>query len=205
MGSALRWILARGCLYTRAMSLPDSAESEPRDRRPDAPQATSDSTPRAKPKRNLLAFTLAGLPELQHFRTDEERQAALQEIGGEAGNPKRGSFWLAVGMIVASVIAARMLSAWVLSYVVWPGAIEELLRFAAIFGTFLVVLRRLHRWGAVGELRAKLLARSVPVCMKCGYLLHGLPVEVGRCPECGREFDADVQRILRAAGAPSPT
>lgn len=154
-----------------------------------------------KKRKHLLHYTLAGLTELQHFPSDADRQLALDEIGGEAGNPKRGSFWLALGIIAISVIAARMLAVWVLSFVVWPGAIEELLRFLAIFGAFFIVLRWLHRWGAAGELRAKLVAQGVPVCFKCGYLLHGLRNEVGRCPECGREFDAQVRQILAAERA----
>ncbi len=156
------------------------------------------SHPSRKSKRNLLNFTLASLPELQYFRTDEERQTALDEIGSEAGNPKRGGFWMAIILIVATVVIAQYIAAWLLSYVSWPGAVEEIVHLAAIFGSFVFVIRWLHRWGAAAELRTKLIANGVPVCMKCGYLLYQLPVAVGRCPECGRNFDAEVRRILGA-------
>lgn len=47
-------------------------------------------------------------------------------------------------------------------------------------------------------LRETLLGRSVPICLKCGYLLRGLPLASERCPECGRPFDDRVRHILAA-------
>ena len=153
-------------------------------------------TKRRRPKRNLLNFTLAGLPEMRHFDSPEDRQAALWEISDEAGRPTRGGFWLAVLAILVAVISARFLAGWLLSYVSWPTLVEETLQLASLFIAFGLVIRWLHRSGAATELRQKLLARGVPVCMKCGYLLRGLDNTIGRCPECGREFDEDVRRIL---------
>ena len=149
-----------------------------------------------KRPRHLLNLTLSGLPELQYFESDEAREKALSEIGTEAGNPVQGSWWAAVGMIWGSIFVIYLGARWLLTWVVWPRWIEDALGMVLAGLTFLFVLRALHRSGAAGELREKLLVGGVPVCRGCGYLLKGLPLDPGRCPECGRTFDDDVRRIL---------
>ena len=150
------------------------------------------------PKRHLLNFTLRGLPELSYFDNEEQRQRALQEIGAEAGNIRNGGFWLAIVLLVAAAIAARFIAAWMLSYVQWHHELEDLLRVLAMITVAVFVLRRLHRWGAASDLRHKLLQCGIPVCLKCGYLLRGLPVEPGRCPECGTALNEQAKTILRS-------
>jgi hypothetical protein len=49
-------------------------------------------------------------------------------------------------------------------------------------------------------LRRELLDCGVPVCVRCGYHLIGLPGP--ECPECGRPFDEDVRRILETDAFP---
>jgi hypothetical protein len=158
--------------------------------------------PKAKPRPHLLNLTLAGLPELDYFETDKQRQEALWSLGREAGSPARGSYWLAVAVLAAAVTGVRYLIKWLLAQVYWPAFVEEAVLWTVLVVTFLYVLRRLHRSGARAELRTKLLAQAVPVCIGCGYLLRGLPVSSGRCPECGRPFDDCVIEILgREPGA----
>jgi predicted Zn-ribbon and HTH transcriptional regulator len=93
----------------------------------------------------------------------------------------------------------RFLAGWLLSYVQWHHEVEDLIRVVAMIGAGFLVLRKLHRWGAAADLRRKLLAANVPVCVKCGYLLRGLPLDPGRCPECGTAFSEEVISILEKA------
>jgi hypothetical protein len=97
---------------------------------------------------------------------------------------------------VASAFLARWLAGWLLSFVLWPRMVEELLRTIGLLTGSLLVLRWLHRRGTAYDLRAKLLASGVPVCMSCGYLLRGLPPTTGCCPECGHAFSPRVRELL---------
>jgi hypothetical protein len=152
---------------------------------------------RRRRKRHLFQLTLAGLPELEHFETDEQRQEAFQDIGSEAGTPVSFGFWFAIFILVGAVITARALAKWVLAHVYWPEPVEEALSWLVILLTFGFVLRWLHRSGVRRELREKLLTQGVPVCMQCGYLLRGLPLSSSRCPECGGPFDDRVIEVLK--------
>lgn len=160
--------------------------------------------PRGRRRRNLLMRrTLAGLPELEHFASEEERQAAIDELGDEAGNLRSWSFWLAVLTLGAGVWLANGLANWLLRRVIWPRLLEEALVAVATVGSLALVLRWLHRRGTGLELRRKLLARGIPVCEKCGYLLRGLPASSERCPECGETINAQARAILSAGNAPA--
>jgi threonine/homoserine/homoserine lactone efflux protein len=145
-------------------------------------------------RRTSWNFTLRGLPELDSFPTAEARQAALDEIGSEAGNPKSVHFWLGVLATVAGALAARWLAGWLLSFVLW--VMEEILHAVGMLAGFLLMLRWLHRRGTARDLRMKLLASGVPVCLSCGYLLRGLSAATARCPECGTAFSSGVCELL---------
>lgn len=150
----------------------------------------------SKAKLHPLNLTLAGLPELSLFPTDESRQKALESIAAEAGTPTRLSFWLGVMTLVIAVVGSAGLTNWLMRFVNWPHLIEEI--FPLIGGGlgFLLTLRWLHRSGASGELREKLQAAGVPICLKCGYSLRGLPRESERCPECGVAVGAENLELL---------
>lgn len=122
---------------------------------------------------------------------------ALDEIGTEAGNPGSGGFWIGVVMVAGGAVLGRWLFGWLLSFVLWPVAVEEIIQTAGMLGGFLVVLRWLHRRGTARDLRVKLLTIGIPVCVECGYLLRGLSPEIGRCPECGSEFSPQAATILQ--------
>ena len=66
----------------------------------------------------------------------------------------------------------------------------------SLFGVWLM-RRELSR-----RLRLELLDRGVPVCVRCGYDLLGVPGP--GCPECGRAIDDDVQQMLES-GTQTPT
>ncbi len=151
------------------------------------------STPKSH---QLLNLTLAGLPELEHFEDDAARQKALTEIGEEAANLKSGGYWSGVGILAGATLVGQVITRWLLTHVVWPPLLEESLHWLVGIATFVLTLRWLHRSGVVAQLRTKLLVCGVPVCTKCGYLLRGLPLDPGRCPECGRPFDDPVRKIL---------
>ena len=151
---------------------------------------------RSKTRRHLFNLTLAGLPELEHFEDEATRQTALNEIGQEAADLKSGGYWSGVGILIGAMLASQFLARWLLRFVIWPALLEEALHWLVTIVAFALTLRWLHRSGVAGQLRTKLLASGVPICMKCGYLLRGLPLDPGRCPECGGAFDEPVRAIL---------
>ncbi len=58
--------------------------------------------------------------------------------------------------------------------------------------TFLIVFlwsRRMHTL-ACAKIREKLNEEGIPVCMRCGYCLHGVE---RRCPECNEPFDVPMR------------
>lgn len=153
---------------------------------------------------HLLEATLAGLPELEEFDDDERRRAALREIGEEAGNLASGGYWLGLSILVGSTVVSWVLARWVLARIGWRSWLETLVLGIVVGGTFWFVLRRLHRSGAQRELREKLLQQGVPVCLKCGYNLRGLPAESSRCPECGEGINERTAVLIRGKTDPTP-
>jgi hypothetical protein len=145
--------------------------------------------------------TLAGLPELEHFESEEQKQRALVELEKEAGNPFSWDWGIGVGILIGVVIAVTFtLRAFMHRIPIVgdaPRLVQEMIRFAIILGVFFVMLRWLHRWGAGEQLREKLIAAGIPVCRGCGYALKGLPPDASKCSECGREIDADVMKLIR--------
>lgn len=159
-----------------------------------------------KPKsgRVILDVSLAGTPELEQFETEEQRQQALSEISKEAGNPRTGNYWLAVVILVFSVLAAGYAADVLLHWVVWPNWVEDVLGWGFRIAAFLLVLRSLHRWGSRVELRQKLLAAGVPVCLSCGYSLRGLAGDSERCPECGTRIPESVSALTGSKWSAGP-
>lgn len=162
---------------------------------------TPPATPTRRAKPAMMHRTLAGLPEMDQFDSDEQRKLALAQIEAEAGNPMSRGWWAAVLILVGSVIAVVFGLRWAMPRVPivrdFHHELQDMIRIGAGIATFVLVLRWLHRRGGQPALREKLIAAGVPVCRACGYALRGLPLESARCPECGREFDDDVRSILR--------
>lgn len=149
---------------------------------------------------HLYDFTLMRLPEVEYFESDELRREAFRKIGDEAGS--RDPWGLVWGILIcaAAALLAMLAVRWGLMSVGLPSEVKRWgLEFGpsvAAIGAFLVVIRWLHRRGFRRALRQKLVEQSVPVCLDCGYLLRGLPIEVQACPECGSAIDATVRQIL---------
>lgn len=163
------------------------------------PYCSPPETGRSQPA--MMHRTLAGLPELDYFESEQQRRLALAQIESEAGNPMSMSWWLAVTILLGSVMTVVFGLRWVIPRIPLIGGfhreVQDLIRLGFGFLAFAVVLRWLHRRGGQPALREKLIAAGIPVCRACGYALRGLPLETGRCPECGREFDVDVREFLR--------
>lgn len=150
---------------------------------------------------HLLSITLAGIPELQLFESDEQRKRALAEMAAEAGNVRSPGFWLIIIALPVAVVIVMRLAKWVLSYFGAPSALREIVLAVVALAAFFLLVRAIHRAGVRKEIRRKLLAFGVPVCSGCGYPLRGLPVASGRCPECGRAFEPRVCELLVAAAS----
>lgn len=148
-----------------------------------APQPDDQSATPRKPRPHLFNVTMGDLPEMQQFRSEADRQAALWEMGRDAGNPASWRYWAAVASCAVGALAVGALARFLLGYVIWPPWVERLIYFAAMGGGLFLIIRYLHRRGARQELRAKLRKSGVPVCLKCGYNLTGNTT--GVCPECG--------------------
>jgi hypothetical protein len=148
---------------------------------------------------NPLFVTLAGLPEMDYFESDENRQAALRRIAQAAGRPTSWGYWSGVGLTVGLCLGVMALSRFLLRFVQWPTLMEKALSLGLVIAVGLVLIRRLHRQNMPRMLRQELLGQGVPVCMTCGYLLRGMPLAPGRCPECSRKFDGRVRELLGAA------
>lgn len=159
-----------------------------------------DAPVRARP--NLLAFTLAGLPELSLFDSDEQRRTALDRIASAAGNPTKGGRWLAMAILLPAMVAAVWFTRFLRTRTAWPGWVEEFYSYVLIGLAFALVLRWLHRSGAARELREELLRCGIAVCRGCGYCLRGHTAQAAACPECARPLDERVKELLSRPAPP---
>lgn len=128
---------------------------------------------------------LRGLPELEMFPDDASREQAVRELNA-------GFYtWRIIPVLLGHMVllwAVTVLAGYTISRVVpslkpvsgWLGMAVSL---ASYLGYLMWALPR----DLVRELRRKLVAAGVPVCVRCGYDLRGQPADSERCPECGTE------------------
>lgn len=127
-------------------------------------------------------------PELEFFSTDDERRKALRQARKERNRSPR--FWLihVCAATLAAIVGYQLfVASGPVGRFVETFARGYLAVFAALAG-FPVgfCIAWLFRRTVRDSLRRQLVERSVPICLKCGYNLHGL-IEP-RCPECGEGF-----------------
>jgi hypothetical protein len=139
-------------------------------------------------ERALFARLVASAPECARFPNPAARRAAILEIVAQL----QGSWWcreVAALVGLAILVLARRPSTWLtavlpfLSQWIAYGAVV-LIGLAAFFPVLWLRVRHRVRL----DLRERLVALGVPVCLHCGYDLRGQTDP--RCPECGRPFDA---------------
>lgn len=154
-------------------------------------------------KLHLFSVTLQGFDEVKHFKSSDDRRRAFAEVANEV----RGRD-LALGIILtaaaagASFAAARVIFRYLLPRSI-PANVAEMGCITLTLLGALLALCALHRWGAAKELRRKLVASGVPVCLECGYRLDGLPRGTGECPECGAAVSPHVALLLEARSTPA--
>ena len=147
-------------------------------------------------RKHQRGVLLRDMEELQHFPSDADRQAAIDEVTNELRRSREeGRLAVLVVSLVAPILfipiylfirgqASRYL----------PLTLAKLIGWGVGLVMMLIPIWLNIRRGAPTLLRKKLLARGVPVCMNCGYVLRGCPGP--NCPECGRPFDEQVRAIL---------
>ena len=153
--------------------------------------------------------TLAGVEELDLFPDEQAREAAIKS---HADSIKGWSLVLGIGVCAVVSLSAMFFARVVLVpgiSMLMPHGLppwsREPLQWAFVLVAMYLTLRGLHRWGVRRALRKKLIAHQVPVCLGCGYLLHGLPPDTGCCPECGRAIDEDIAAILQSNSSADAT
>jgi len=158
----------------------------------------------------LLNLYLRGLPEMELFESDLQRRLALTDLHRtrEGGRWRwrffrSRRFWLDVGAATLIVFAVIENMKLILKRLAMPAPLGKIVSFVVIMAAFWFVNRRNARRWWQEPLRLKLLEQGVPVCLGCGYLLRGLPLESARCPECGRPFDERVRELLNTTAAGS--
>ena len=156
-----------------------------------------------------MNVTLAGIEELEMFPSAEERERAIAD---HADAIRGWDLVLGIAVCVTVALGAWVLARWGilggLSYLTSqpiPGWAREIITFGTIVVCMFLTLRKLHRWGVKRELRHRLVALGVPVCVGCGYLLRGLDLKVEKCPECGRAIDEAVRAALTKASQSDQT
>ena len=147
-------------------------------------------------RKHRPGIVLRGVPELELFPTDEERQAAIDDLAVELPRVQQQqgirAMFSAIAVGVGTIPLYFFMRAELSRYV--PLTLAKLIGWAVVVAILAVIAIRGFRSAAPQLLRKRLLSRGVPVCRKCGYLLRGCPGP--NCPECGQSFDEQVRALL---------
>ena len=149
-----------------------------------------------KPRRVDSIF--AGIPEVDYFKSDEQRDEALAQVAQQAKKGARGFFLILFGSIVVSM-ALQFIIRRVANFVELPTLAKSGIPGGVAGASMVLLLRQLHRHRFPTLLRHKLIEQGVPMCLKCGYNLRGQPADSKRCPECGTGINEASKRILNRA------
>lgn len=127
-------------------------------------------------------WAYAHLPELQLFGDD--RREVLQKLWMRRQVLCAGIVLLGGGVVCGEFLAHLVLR--------WTPHVPASLLYAPLafiaFLLMLVVPILMNMKSIQKALRCELRRRGTPICLHCGYLLHGIGGEL--CPECGRRVDA---------------
>jgi hypothetical protein len=145
--------------------------------------------------------TLAGIPELDQFDSEAARDAAVADLEREARTRGGRQVLIKLSILIPAMTILVLGVHYVWTRVPVLRGLPHFVRTLFVWTLYGIGSVSAFRWvqraRAPRVLREKLLASGVPICRACGYSLRGLPLESGRCPECGRPFDAEVRAILQ--------
>ena len=146
--------------------------------------------------RNPRGGYLEGHPELELFSTDEQRRLAQRYAASKI--IFKLPFFIAAGAAVVLSLVTNLLLRWLVASLglqinISQTLVNLIIALPVTIFCILVALWLLSRHVSK-HLRHELLGCGVPICISCGYALIGAPGP--NCPECGRPFDEQVQRIL---------
>jgi len=136
------------------------------------------------------AWFFVGLPELRLFPSAVERRRSMHVFRHMAGRSRAFWYWLVL------FATFYFFKDWVIVGYSWPWWLEQVIGFVGVIGAAAYLMWRL-RPEAQRRLRASLIECAVPVCVGCGYYLRGLVSD--RCPECGREIEPHVAKLIRSS------
>ena len=135
------------------------------------------------------------------FPDEESRRSAIAAIerGMMPRSIKDVLFFIAV--VIVFFFVPWLVADFLASLLPPMGAWNKRLTWAlAILGYTVLVYLAIRR-DMPKALRGQLIKAGVPICVKCGYDLRGLPADRVKCPECGRAFDEEVVQLIRAAAS----
>lgn len=103
--------------------------------------------------------------------------------------PLRFNTWIRVGTTIVAVLGMLELLGWC---GVPTGSIGEVALLGGLAFAETIGRRRKSRF--THRLLANVLEHELAACLRCGYVLSGLP-EKHRCPECGTPFDLEQTKL----------
>lgn len=143
---------------------------------------------------------LAGLAEVQLFPDEVTRREAFRRMRRDLRSRRSIQFASLVVFVLVMMLCKVLDSA---ASTLFGASWTAEIALSAIIGLAggLAMTWLWRRDGAL-FLRQSLLDCGVPVCVDCGYCLRGLTSD--RCPECGREIDERLAKLIAESNAMDP-
>jgi len=136
----------------------------------------------------VFRWALAGVPELQLFQDDDQREAAITEL------EKQGSVLQGIGHGIVLLVVLLLFKEFIWFRIPAPQWAEWGISPFIPPSVMIAYSTFLQRRRASKFFRDRLLKSGVPICIQCGYCLRG--IESNKCPECGREIEANIRRMI---------